>query len=340
MLVGKLPNDVLARLLADIPRTDSRVLVGPGVGEDAAVLDFGDRVLIAKTDPITFATDLIGWYAVHINANDVAAMGGRPRWFLASLLLPERAGVDDVARIFAQIRDACGTLGVSLVGGHTEVSYGLDRPILVGCMLGEAAPGGVVRTAGAQVGDAVILTKGIAVEGTAVLAREAAADLVARGIDPDCLARAQRFLFQPGISVVPDCRVALAGAEIHCLHDPTEGGLATALAEVAQAAGVGLLVEEERVPILPETAEVCRLLGLKPLGLLASGSLIITAPAADAAALIAHLAEAGITASAIGATTPAADGLRLRRADGSIVDLPRFARDEVARFFDERPREG
>src|SRR3954470_4201436 len=142
MRTGKLPPELLAALLAEIPRRDPRVLLGSGIGEDAAVLDFarqpagdragGDRLLIAKTDPITFAGDLIGWYAVHVNANDVACAGAIPRWFLATALLPQRWSEADIAALFKQLTEACTSLGVTLVGGHTEVTGGLDRPIVVG----------------------------------------------------------------------------------------------------------------------------------------------------------------------------------------------------------------
>src|SRR3954469_4648279 len=184
MRTGNPPPDWLAALSAKIPRRDPRVLLGSGIGEDAAVLDFarqpagdragGDRLLIAKTDPITFATDLIGWYAVHVNANDVACSGATPRWFLATALLPPAWDEPAIERLFDQLIDACTSIDVSLVGGHTEVTAGLDQPIVAGCMIGEVGRAGVVHTGGGQLGDAIILTQGIAVEGTAVLAREAA----------------------------------------------------------------------------------------------------------------------------------------------------------------------
>jgi len=144
--LGKLPAEHLARLLARYTPSDPRVVLGPGIGRDAAVISFGDRYLIAKTDPITFATDEIGWYAVHVNANDVACTGATARWFLATLLLPEgHAPPSLVDDIFDQIASACDELGVALVGGHTEITHGLDRPIVVGCMLGEVTPEKLVR---------------------------------------------------------------------------------------------------------------------------------------------------------------------------------------------------
>ena len=182
MDVGKLPSQLLAHLLARIgPYRSGRVVVGPGVGQDAAVIDMGDRLLVAKSDPITFASDLIGWYAVHVNANDVACMGARPAWFLATILLPEGAAPSLAEAIFEQVLDACQAMEIELVGGHFEITYGLERPIVVGAMLGEVERGRLVRSSGAQPGDCLILTKGIAIEGTAVLAREAGEALAAAG---------------------------------------------------------------------------------------------------------------------------------------------------------------
>jgi len=178
-LSPELMSDLLERHTFCFP--DDRVLVYPGVGEDAAVIDVGERWLVAKTDPITFASDEIGWYAVHVNANDIAAAGGVPRWFLSTLLLPESGtGQSLVERIMGQIAAACRSLGVVPCGGHTEITYGLDRPIVVGTMLGDLEPGKLVRSCDVQVGDVILITKGVAVEGTAIMARERERELGAR----------------------------------------------------------------------------------------------------------------------------------------------------------------
>lgn len=350
MRPGKLPPELLAKLLGRIPRADPRVLVGSGVGEDAAALDFigngdeqdgGDphrRILIAKTDPITFATDQAGWYAVHVNANDVACAGAEPRWFLASALLPETWEEPQIAELFDQIVQACGRLGISLVGGHTEITVGLDRPLIAGCMLGEVPRHRVIRTGGAREGDDLILTQGIAIEGTAVLARESEALLRQRGLMDDAIARAQRYLYEPGISVVQAARVlcdAIPSPEgVHSLHDPTEGGLASGLWEVAEASGLGAVVDESSVRVLPETQAVCDALGLDPWGLLASGALLAAVAPESTETAIRVLEEKGIPASVIGRLVPREQGVKLRRAGGEIVEWPSFDRDEVARYFD------
>jgi hydrogenase expression/formation protein HypE len=331
--VGKLPSTLLAELIGRFVGTDPRVLVGPGVGEDAAVIDMGERCLVAKTDPVTFASDDIGWYAVHVNANDVACCGAAPRWFLATLLLPEGETTAELARsIFAQIDRACRELGIALCGGHTEITYGLERPIVVGQMLGEVARDAWVRTAGARVGDAIILTKGIAVEGTAVIAREKRSALE-HAVPAETLERAADYLYAPGISVVRDASIALDVGGVHALHDPTEGGVATGLWELAQAAQVGLRIDEERLQVLPECALLCRHLGLNPLGLIGSGALIIAAAEASASAIVERLNAEGVAAAVIGQVVAAERGCQLRGVDGKLRALPTFARDEVARLF-------
>jgi len=335
--LGKPPLEVLERLFRFAEIHDPRVLVGPRVGEDAAVVDIGDRYLVAKVDPITFVAEEIGWYAVHINANDLAVRGAKPCWFLMTLLLPEgRADEKMLEGIFAQVQDACRTIGATLVGGHTEVTQGLDRPILAGAMLGEVEKDRLVTTAGAQPGDAVLLTKGIAVEGASILAREWDPLLAARGVSPEVRSRAREFLHRPGISVLEDARIALEAGRVHAMHDPTEGGLATGLLELALAAGVGLRIERSAIPVLPECQTLCHALGLDPLGVIASGALLLTCPAQEADRLVAAWQATGILGRSIGAVTPPEEGLRLV-IDTGEVPLPRFARDEVARLFEERP---
>ena len=329
---GKLPLEDLSRLLARYTREDPSLIVTPGIGRDATVISFGDRYLVAKTDPITFATDQIGWYGVNINANDIAAMGGTPRWFLATLLLPEgQTGPKEVEEIFAQISGACGELGIILCGGHTEITYGLGRPILVGQMLGEVEKDKLVSPDKIRVGDEIILTKGIAIEGTALIAREWKS-LRDRFGDEE-IRQCRNLLRSPGISVVREARIASEVAAVHAMHDPTEGGLATGLRELADAAGVGMRVEMDQIPVLPETALLCEKLKLSPLGLLASGALLIAAAAEDSETVIQALAAQKISASVIARVWEREKGVKL--ADrGKVFDLPAFARDEVARLFE------
>ena len=314
---------------------DPRVLVGPKVGEDAAVVEMGNQLLVAKSDPVTFATDDIGWYAVQVNANDVACTGGVPRWFLATLLVPESFTEKEAEAIYDQILAACTSLGVALIGGHSEVTYGLSRPIVAGTMLGEVEPDRMVRTGGAREGDSVVITGGIAIEGTAILARECREELIAAGVSLTTIDVAGQYLYQPGISVVDAARLACSSFEVHCLHDPTEGGLVTGLREVARASGMGLAVEQSSIPVLPECEEICLALGIDPLGLLASGCLLLTLPAAQAPILLRAFEEGGILACEVGQVIAPEEGLVMVGYEGE-VPLPEFSRDELARYISEK----
>lgn len=332
--VGKLPAEDLDRILRRYASgTDPRLLVGPGIGRDAAVISFGSSVLVTKTDPITFATEEIGWYAVNINANDVAAMGAAPRWFLTTILLPEeKTDAVLVDRIFAGLSDACAELGVTLCGGHTEITHGLDRPLLIGQMLGEATPDGYVSGAGAREGDRILLTKGFAIEATALIAMEKGDEVRARFSD-GFLETCRRYLREPGLSVVREARIAMETGGVRAMHDPTEGGVASGLREIAVASGVGMLIEEERLPLLPESEALCSFYGLDPLGVIASGALLIVVDADRAAPVSARLSEAGIPVTDIGSVRPPGFGIRIRRK-GSTVDLPTFDRDEIGKVFE------
>ena len=333
MEVGKFPPELLERLLKSADLSDSRVLLGPRVGEDAAALDFGDRVLIAKSDPVTLATERAGWYAVQVCANDVACTGATPRWFLATLLAPQWFTPDDATRMFEDVLVGCRELGVTLIGGHSEVTEGIQRPIVMGTMLGEVERDRLITTGGAREGDSIVITKGLAIEGTALLARDRSDDLRRAGLSEKVIEKAASLLDSPGISVLADARICVTDGSVHSLHDITEGGLITALHEVASASGLGIAIEEDSVPVLPETAEVCNALEIHPMGLLASGSLVATLPAPEAPKLLHRLERAGIDAWEIGQMLPAEEGKILFTRLGEEIPLPVFPRDELARYF-------
>jgi hydrogenase expression/formation protein HypE len=332
--LGKLPPDRLAQLLRQIAAHDSSVLLGPGVGRDCAVIDFsGDQLLVAKSDPITFATDEIGWYAVQVNANDLATTGATPRWFLATVLLPQSIEPEEIDLIFEQMRSACADIGASIVGGHTEVTYDLTRPIVLGTLLGTVSRDRLITPDGIQSGDAIILTKGLAVEATSIMAREKVQEL-SLVFDDAFLQRCQRFLHEPGISVWRDAQIAMQAGHIHAMHDPTEGGVATALHEMAMAAQVDLQINVAAVPIYPETQALCDHFGLDPWGVIASGSLLVAVGAAEADRVVAALRQQSIEAKVIGRAIDRSDQpIVLAEIDDRSQPLRSFERDEIAQLF-------
>lgn len=332
--IGKLPPALLARLLANAPPVDARVRVTAGLGLDCAVLTAGapDVCLVLKSDPITFATDQPGWYLVHINANDLATSGATPRWLLVTLLLPEGATTPALVEALGeQVYAACRALGIVVIGGHTEITAGLTRPILCGTLIGEVAHQALVTPQGAQPGDRVLLTKGVPIEATALLAREFAPQL-ARRLSPEAIAQAQNYLFAPGLSIVRDARVAQQAGRVTAMHDPTEGGLAAALWELAEACGHALEIDLAAVPVPPLAAEVCAAFGLDPLAAIASGALLFTATAAEAPAIQAALIAADIPCAAIGHVAAGPAVVWAHAAAGRR--LPRPDRDAVARLFE------
>lgn len=325
--VGKLPPALLAELLAAGPPPPPELLVPPTPGEDAAVLRVDGGALVAATDPITMVGSGVGRHAVWINANDVAVCGVAPRWFLAAVLLPEGTREDDVRALFAGLRAALEEVGAALVGGHTEVTTAVVQPVVTGQMLGLEPSGHFVRTGGARPGDAIVQVGAAPVEGACVLAAEAADRLAS--VPAAVRDAAAAAIDDPGISVVA---AALRAAELGAtaLHDPTEGGLATGLHELADASGVALRgIDPDAVPWFEPGLALCRALGADPWGTLASGALLAAFPQAEADAALAALCRAtGLPGAILARVEP---GAGVTFADGEAV--PRFARDELSRVL-------
>ncbi len=327
--LGKLPLSLLRSFLNELPVQDPDVLVGPGIGEDAAVIRFGEQTLVFKTDPITFAVDDIAWYLVTINANDIACMGGIPRYMLVTMLLPQGTTTPETAHgIFSGLKKACVSQGITLVGGHTEITYGLDRPIATGFMIGTLSEYGMVRASGARPGNAILLSKSIPLEATSLLAREMPGRL---GLDEDILSRARELIYEPGISVVNEARIALAQGGVTAMHDPTEGGIATGLLEIATASGCGLEVIYESIPILDLSRTILGPLSIDPLGAIASGSLLVCCEEDSARKILTAWKEASIEGTIIGRITDSRDLTLIR--EGKPGPLPVFRVDEVTKVF-------
>lgn len=331
--LGKLPAPLLAQLLEATPIHDPEVLMGPGIGLDCAIVEFGDRLLVLKSDPITFTTDDIGWYLVQINANDIATTGGHPRWLLVTLLLPEgKTTQESATRLFRQVGEAAEQIGVTVIGGHTEITYGLDRPLAVGTLIGEVAKNQLVTPRGANPGHRLLCTKGMAIETTAIAAREFA-DRLAPYLDERELDEAADYLRNPGISVLPDAQIAMGAGKVSAMHDPTEGGLAAALWELAEACGHSLVIDRVSIPISPLSKKICQALGINPLATISSGSMLMTAPDSDSEGIISALLSAGIQCADIGWLEEGPPTVWFEDAEGRS-ELSRPDRDELARLFE------
>jgi hydrogenase maturation factor len=330
--VGKLDYRLLEKLLSLNPIRDPRVIVGPRVGEDAAVIDFGKKYLVAKTDPITFTTHRMGWYAVHVNANDIATMGATPQWFLATILLPgKKTNTRLVTRIFRDIVEATQALHITLCGGHTEISDKIDQPIIIGHMLGVVEKNKLVVNTRARPGDDILLTKGIAIEGTAIIAREKAKEMK-KEFGSQFVKKAQALINNPGLSIVTDALLANKAVRIHAMHDPTEGGLATGILELTKISGTGAIIDMERIPCYQETELICKFYHIESLGLISSGALLIVLDPKDTKEVIAILRKNGIVCTLIGRLMEKSEGLKLMKK-GTLTKMPTFRVDEITKVL-------
>jgi hydrogenase expression/formation protein HypE len=331
--MGKVSAVLLERLLEDLAPLPPEVVVGPAIGEDACAIEVEAGVLVAASDPITLSAAGVGRAVVTINANDLAVTGVRPRWFLATVLLPVGATESELERLFGEMRSALSAVGAALVGGHTEVTDVVSSPVVVGHMLGFAPTGRIVTTSGVRSGDAIVQVGMVPIEGAAVLALEHAAALAS--LPHATVQAASAAMDDPGISVV---EAAIAAAELgaSAMHDPTEGGLAAALWELASAAQVALRIDRDRIAWFPAGLDVCRAAGADPWATLASGMLLAAFPEPGASDAVQGLAARGYEAVIIGLAEP---GEGVRDTTGRPIPWP--DRDEVARLLTEnRPGPG
>jgi hydrogenase expression/formation protein HypE len=334
--VGKIPTDLLDSLLSEVTIQDDAVIIGPGVGRDAAAVDLDHIVLVIKSDPVTFATSDAPIYLVNVNANDVACLGATPKWMMATVLLPEGGSSPELVRtLIHQLRDSCAKLNIALIGGHTEVTAGVPRPLLVGTLIGTVPQRRLLAPGGANIGDRLVITRPVAVEGTALLAIERSEPL-RRQFGSAFVERASALLHDPGISVVADAGVLLATGAVSALHDPTEGGVFAGVREIAMAAGKGAVIDSQLVPQWPETEIISRYFGIDSLGMLASGSLIAAVHPSKMAEVQRSCKASGVPLAVFGKITSANAGFRVVE-NGATREMPSFATDEVSRALASVP---
>ncbi len=327
---GKIPPRVLRELLERLGE-GAGLEVGPALGEDAAVATAGSEPrLVLAADPITFPTADPGWHAAVVNANDVAATGGECRFFLAQVLLPPGTNEARIAEIADGLRRGCEEVGAVPAGGHTEITAAVGREVIAGTMVGVATAERVKPTGGAREGDMLVVTKGVAIEATAIVAAERE-DEVRRVFGEEFQRRAAAFLTDPGISVVEEARIAAGMLEVHAMHDVTEGGIATAVREMADAAGLGAILAEAEVPRFYESKRLMTHFGLDILGAIGSGALLIACAEPETGELLDRLQGAGTPGHVIGRFLRRSSGIQLAR--GSVRrDLPVFDADELTRL--------
>jgi hydrogenase maturation factor len=321
MKKGKLPSEILGKYVLDMIAADGvkrgEVVSRAGLGVDCAVLDVGDEYLSVSCDPITTAGKNIGRLAVHVNVNDMAASGCEPVGMTMTLLLPPDAPETELETIIKDAVTAANEVGVEIVGGHTEITDAVNRPVLSAAVFGKSVKRRFVASSGAKAGQQLVLTKWAGLEGTVILAYDAEETFDAR-FGADFTSRAKKC--GDMLSVMRESRVAMAfGAA--AMHDATEGGVLGACYEIAHASKIGVDVFAESIPILPETRAVCDFLNINPLKLISSGAMLIAAD--DGAGLVEKLNSEGINAVVIGRFTPPENGRRVFYGEtAAILEQP------------------
>jgi hydrogenase expression/formation protein HypE len=290
----------------------------------------GAELLVMTSDPITFVTDAAGIYAVAVNANDMATSGALPRWMITTLLFPIGTTPSQVRHLMGELCVACNRWGITLCGGHTEITDAVSRSVAIGTLVGAVSREGLVDKRRMRPGDALLMTKSAGLEGTAILAREFEDRLRLGGIGNDLLERASALLSQ--ITILDEARVCASFPATSAMHDVTEGGVATALMELSVAGGCGLRVDLEAIPISEDTRRVAGALGIDPMGLIGSGSLLICCRPAEAPALLEAIRSRDIPVRHIGEVLDREPGVQAHRS-GEPADLPFFEVDEITRLF-------
>ncbi len=302
-------------------------MVRPGIGRDAAIIKYRGRVLVFSTDPITGTPTHIGAHSVIINANDVATTGAKPTWYLCTLLLPPGTRESSLRQVMMEIDQAARGLGIAVVGGHTEVTWGLSRPVIAGFMVGESTKDRVLSVEGGREGDTILLTRTAGLEGTAILASDYPERL--KKIPERTLEKARGFSNR--ISVVGEALRVARVAGVHALHDPTEGGVLNGLWELATASRLGIEAWADRIPVAPETRVVCSRLRLDPLKLMSSGSLLIAVQPSAVNRVARVLGKSRVLVSGVGRLVSRERGRYVVRG-GRRLRLKAVPRDELYRL--------
>lgn len=325
--LGKVPIKVLQKIIfKNLGYKREDVILKPSIGEDTAIVQAGNEVLAISSDPITGAEEYLGWLAVHVSANDIATRGVQPRWFNSIILLPKRSTIKLVEKICTQMDKAARQLNIAIIGGHCEVTPGIEHPIVTGCAIGVAENKNYVTCSGAEIGHQIILTKGTGIEGTAILASDRREELLTV-FDKSFLKKAESYFEK--ISVVKDALTAFRIGGVSAMHDPTEGGVAGGLHELGDAANVGLKVYEEKILVPDETHKICTYFNVDPLQLISSGSLLIIAKDEKTKEIISNLSKNNIQASIIGEIVDPKLGRKIVTKTGEITNLVRPDSDHL-----------
>ena len=298
--IGKLPQEILGQLIRRIQIKDKSIVIPPNIGEDAAVIGFGDRNLVFKSDPITFTSKNIGYYSITVNSNDLFVMGAVPRWFLCTILLPEgKTDIKLADSVFTDVIKNCEREKIALCGGHTEVTPGIDRPIIIGFLMGEVKKANLINKRNIKAEDVILFAKGVGIESTSIIA-DIKKNEITKKYGKNFCTKCKNFLYNPGISVKRPVKYILGKVKISGMHDPTEGGLIGGILELSTLVKKGFEVDLSKVPIYRETEILCNYFNINPFKTISSGGLIIVAEKDEAKKIKTILNEHNIPCEIIG----------------------------------------
>ena len=319
MKIGKVPENVLKRsILKKIDNKRSEVLIGAGVGEDCAYLQLKeDEVFVLSTDPITGAKEDIGLYAIMVSANDIASAGAEPVGVMVTALLPEETTEEDIKKIMDDLSASCKEINIQIMGGHTEITDVVNKPVLSITAVGKVKKDKMVVTSGAKPGDDVVLTKWIGLEGTSIIAKEKEDELLKK-FPSRYVYDAKNF--DKYLSVVPEAATAVKSG-VTAMHDVTEGGIFGGLWELAESSGVGLVIDLRKIPVKQETIEICNYFDINPYELISSGAMLMTSE--DGNKLVLDLAKEGIEAAIIGKCTDNNDRVLINGENKRFLEPPK-----------------
>jgi len=319
--IGKVPPEILkTSVYPFLGNRRKEVLVHSGLGEDCSIIDYGENVAVVSTDPITGADKNSGYIGVYISTNDIAACGAKPIGIMVTLLLPAGSNETMLKDIMEGIHKGANSIGIEVLGGHSEITDGVVKPIISVTALGIAKKDEYVTSSGAKPGDDVIITKALGLEGTAILAADYE-DILKEKLGNELVSRAKAFI--DNIGVVEE-GITAAKVGVSAMHDITEGGLLGAAYEIAEASGVGMEIFEEDLAIYPETKAICEFFQINPLGLISSGSMLICTPKGKE--VIEALKSKGIRATIVGKVTKK-DKILISKGNQSLIIPPE--RDEL-----------
>jgi hydrogenase expression/formation protein HypE len=302
-------------ILRRLGAPDEDVLVGPRHGVDVGVVRVaGDVAMALSADPVfvvpAYGWERAAWFAVHILASDTSTSGLPLRWMSVDLNLPPTISDEDLTALWDAFHRACEELGIAIVTGHTARYDGCEWPMVGGatCLALGPADAYVTPTM-ARPGDAVVVTKGAAIEATALFAATFP-DRLRAGVGDETVAAADA-LFE-SMTVVPEATIArdfgVREEGVTSMHDATEGGVLGGLLEVAAASEAGIRIDRDLIPIRQEVRAVCGHVGIDPYVAISEGTLIATVVSERAGGYVDALAAAGIEAAVVGEIRSAEEG--------------------------------